>query len=89
MGSFDGYGYRTPNFSSGGCSGLGLDSQGNYGLVYKATSKNGGVWRNLSYHLLAPHHLVTPVHVDYIPYMRKFLTLIYRKNGIYPNHFYS
>lgn len=71
MGNFDGYGYHTPNFSSGGCSGLGIDSQGKYGLVYKATSKDGGVWRDLSHHPSAPHQLITPVHVDYIPYMRK------------------
>ena len=71
MGNYDGYGYHTPHFSNSGCSSLGLDSQGRFGLVYKATSKDGGVWRDLSHHKNAQHTLVNPVHVDSIQYMRK------------------
>ena len=71
MGNFDGYGYHTPNFSSGGCSSLGLDSQGKFGLVYKSTSKDGGIWRTMTHHPKAPHTLIQPIHVDSIHYMCK------------------
>ena len=63
MGSWDGFGYSTPNSSTGGCSSLGLDAQGKFGLVYKATTKTGGIYRRLSRHKNAPSQLITPMTI--------------------------
>ena len=65
--------------STGGASGLGIDSENHYGLVYKATGRTGGIYKTMS-HLSGSHHqYVPPMHVKSILRMRKYITPDYVK----------
>ena len=73
LGPWDGHGYKAPNRSTGGCSSLGIDSAGQFGLVYKATTNKGGIYRTLSRHENSPHTMIQPIHINNIPQTGKFV----------------
>ena len=79
MPKWDGAGYsetpnqnsRPSNASTGGCSGLGIDSQGQFGLVYKATENTGGIYRTFTRQGESHQQYVRPVHIRHVPTLRK------------------
>ena len=73
LGAWNGHSHKS-NKTIGGCSALGVTSQGQFGLVYKANQNTGGIFRTLSTHPDSQHRLVHPIHIKYIPEMRKYWT---------------
>ena len=69
---WDGHGYQATNISTGGCSSLGVDSSGKFGLVYKATESTGGLYRNFTRNGEVHQQYVKPVHVRHIPSLCEF-----------------
>ena len=68
---WDGHGYNPPNISTGGCSSLGVDVDGRFGLVYKAIKNTGGIYR-VNPRSPQIHQYVQPIPTRNIPNLRKF-----------------
>ena len=67
LAKWDGFGYPAPRASTGGCSSLGLDSKGNYGLVYKATENTGGIYRTRVRSNEYQEEYIKPINIRHIP----------------------
>lgn len=68
---WNGFGYNPINPSNGGATGLGIDSENRYGLVYKACGRTGGIYKTFSRHKGSVHQYVPPMHVESLLHMRK------------------
>ena len=71
---WDGHGYNAENVSTSGCSSLGVDVDGRFGLVYKAIRNTGGNYR-VNPQTPQIHQFVQPVHVRHIPSLCKLSLL--------------
>ena len=72
---WDGFGYNPINTSTGGCSSLGLDSSGKFGLVHKATENTGGIYQNTFRDGKLQQRYVKPLHIRNIPALREYFNL--------------
>ena len=72
LGRWNGSEYEAEFRSTGGCSGLGVSSDGELGLVYKATESSGGVYRTLVDDNGTIHDYQFPLSTTEIPELRKF-----------------
>ena len=68
LGKWNGIDYQPKYKSTGGCSTLGVDSEGTFGLVYKATESSGGVYRYATDESGYDYHdYMYPLHFNEIP----------------------
>ena len=74
MGKWNGIDYQPEYKSTGGCSSLGVDSEGKFGLVYKATESSGGIYRYATDEFGQDYHdYMYPLHFNEIPEYCKYI----------------
>ena len=80
LGAWDGHSHSSSG-TIGGCSAIGVDSEGRFGLVHKANQNHGGIFRTISNHQDSQHRLIQPIQIRFIPEMRKCKTSYLKRLG--------